>query len=164
VSQVSQRARLTLIVADVAIADPQGKVNILGAGVATLGFDPNQGVTTRFSVVAQVDVPGSLTPVEASIDVVLLRDGQPVQVSGPAGHQAVRIGHAPVFEKPQASGPVSLREQLDSRQQFVLDFSAGLPLQPGVVYEWALQVDGDEDTRITYPIAVQATPTAPVVG
>ncbi len=163
-SEASEHARLTLVVADFAMVDSQGKVNMVGAGVSVLGFDPAKRTTSRFSVLAQADVPAALSPVVASMELALLRDGEPVLMPGKTGPQAIRIGQAASFEKPQISGPLGLRNRLSSRQQIILDFNTGLPLVPGTAYEWVFQLDGDQDHGIRCPIAVPAAPTGPVIG
>jgi hypothetical protein len=164
VSDVSQKATLTVIVADFAMADTDGKVNVIGAGISGIGFDPHAGLTNRFSVVTVVDVPSAMAPAEASIELALLRDNEPVLLPGPAGPQALRIGQVHTFEKVQMPVPLALREHLQSRYQAVIDFNAGLPLAPGAAYTWALQVDGDTENGVIYPIVVAGGPTPPVIG
>lgn len=163
-SEVSQRAKKSLILADFANMDAGGKLNIVGGGVAMLGFEPNQGVTTRITLVAVVEVPGDLLPVECSFEVMLTRDGELVELPGPAGPQALRIGQVQTVEKPQLPGPVALRDHVGARHIIVLDFSNGLPLAIGGTYEWVLQIDGDEDNRESYPFVVAPGAQFPVLG
>ncbi|HEY9310225.1 MAG TPA: hypothetical protein VIP82_20675 [Microbacterium sp.] len=163
-SEVSQHASLSLILADFAMMDATGKLSVVGGGVAMLGFQPEQGLTTRISLVAIVDVPSAYLPAECAIEVMLEQHGELVQLPGPAGPQALRIGQATTIEKPQLPGPVSVRDQLSSRHIVVLDFGTGLPLAPGGVYNWVLQIDGDEANRLRYPFAVAAGAIPPVIG
>lgn len=163
-SEVSHRANKSLILADYANLDAGGKLNIIGGGVAMVGFEPSQGVSTRITLVATIDVPGDLLPAEFSVEVMLMRDGALVNLPGPAGPQPLRIGEVQTLERPQLPGPVALRDHVGARRIILLDFSNGLPLAPGGAYEWVVQVDGDEDNRVSYPFVVAPPPAYPVIG
>lgn len=163
-SEISESARLTLVMADFAMVTGEGKVNIVGAGLSGLGFDPGQGVTTRFTVVSEVCIPAASAPAEAAVEITLLREGEVVKLAGPLGEQALRIGQTPTFEKPNFPAAMAVRDAVEARHVSVLDFGSGLPIAPNAAYEWVLQVDGDADNAIRYPFAVLAGTPGPVFG
>lgn len=164
-SEVAQLSIAEIIVADFAMVDSAGKSNIIGAGVALLGFDAQQGVTTRFSVWVSVLVPTELCPVEFPVEVALVDSaGELVQLPGHDGPQPLRIAQIVTAEKPSAQVSMLQREHIGSRVQLVMDFSSGLPLAPGVNYEWRVRVDGDEARQVVYPFGVWGPGAGPVLG
>lgn len=166
-SVIADNASIEVVVADFALAEPSGKVNILGAGVATLGFDPQQGITSRFSVVVFIHVPSNLLPAEYTLEIALYSGGELVQLPSPFGgaSEALRIGQ--VVQQEKANNPamsVAQREHTGARHLSVIDLGNGLPLIPGGIYEWVVRIDGDEDSKVTYPFSVAGPPPAPVIG
>lgn len=165
-SDVASRAAVNLLLADFASVDAGGKLNIIGAGVDTLGFDPAQGTTTRFTFVAQVSIPASMCPTEFAVEVALLdASGGIAELPSPAGTQKMRVAHVVPMEKPALPvGVTASRDDLTTRSNMVLDFSNGLPLVPGGVYKWRLQIDGDDSVEHVYTMAVAGPPAGPVIG
>ena len=164
-SEIAERASTEIIVADFAIVDQAGKSNIVGAGVALLGFDPQQGLTSRFSVWVSVVVPTSLCPVEFPVEIALVdAAGDLVQIPGPAGLQTLRIAQIVTAEKPSAQVAMAQRDHIGARIQLVMDFGSGLPLTPGANYEWRVRVDGDESGQAVYAFGVWGATAGPVVG
>lgn len=165
-SEASEQVSLQVLLADYAQATTEGKVSIIGAGVATLGFDFRQGGTSRFSLYVATQVPTALCPVELTLEVALYSNGELVQLPGPAGEaQHIRIGQVLAVEVP--NNPlmsIPQRNHTGSRHQAVFDFANGLPLTPGGNFEWRVRVDGDEDRQIVYPFAVAGPPPDPVLG
>lgn len=165
-SDIAAHAIINVMLADFAIADPQGKVNILGAGVTGIGFDPAQATTTRFTLVAQISLPRDRCPAEFAVEIALLdASGDIADLPGPAGPQKMRVGQVVNIEKavplPGSGVP---REALRGQANIILDFGNGLPLTPGGAYRWRLQIDGDETVEVTYPFGVAGPPAGPVIG
>lgn len=164
-SEVAAAARLTLVVADFAASDATGKINVVGGNVGYLGFDPMQGVTTRFTVWAHIALPHRLLPADLSIELALLDDtGAVFEIPGPMGAQAVRMAQPVTIDKSPAQVIPALREHIGSSHQMVVDFGSGLPLQPNGAYVWRLQIDGDDQHELRYPFGVGGPMPGPVIG
>jgi len=165
-SAASEGAELQLVLADFAQAGGDGKVHIVGAGIATLGFDPQQGVTSRFSLYVAILVPSELCPLEVALEVALYQDGELYELPSPTGTgQALRIGQVLSIEAPNnPTMSMVQRHYTGSRHQAVFDFGNGLPLAPGGRYEWQVRLDGDDDRKSAYRFAVSGPPPAPVLG
>lgn len=153
-SVIAQRAELDLWLCDFAAVDSSsGKVNMLGAGVRVVGFDPIQGVTTRFVVVGRVALPSELAPVEVPVELGLYDESGVVSLGATPEPQAVRLAQITKFEKPNVVGQPSLPGDVPSQHVLTLEV-AGLPLQPGRSYSWQLRVDGDDDRAVRYTFMV----------
>jgi hypothetical protein len=164
-SDIAERSSIEIIVADFAIVDSAGKSNLVGAGVAMLGFDPRQGLTNRFSLWVSILVPAVLCPVEFPLEIALVDSlGELVLLPGPVDRQVLRVAQIVTAEKPAAQIPMAQRDHIGSRVQLVLDFGSGLPLAPGSNYEWRVRLDGDEDHQKVYPFGVLGPGVGPVIG
>lgn len=162
-SAIVESAVVSIQVADFANLDAVGKLNLLGGGVAGIGFDPGQGLTARFSLVVQVEVPSNLLPAECSIEVFLTSGAEVVMAPGPVEPQAVRVSQNVTIDKALAfTGPA--RDHVPGRNVSVLDFNNGLPLAPGGHYEWHVRIDGDDSRVWSYQFVVAGPPAAPVFG
>jgi len=163
VSEIAQTADVSLNVADYANVDAAGKVNILGGGVAGLGFEPSTGLTSRFTLVVSVHLPTALLPAEFSLEIFLTKDGELVMAPGPVEPQAVRISQAVTLDPPMAFQQPG-RGHVGNRHGAVLDFNNGLPLSPGGLYLWNVRIDGDTSKTWTYPFAVAGLAQGIVFG
>lgn len=163
-SEIAERVKVEIVLSDFALVDPgSGKGNIVGAGVAVLGF--GNGLSTRFSLWIAILVPSALCPVEFPVEVQLVNaDGSLVSFPGPEGQQNVRVAQIVQAEKPTAQIPTALRDHIGSRVQLVLDFGNGMPLAPGAAYEWQVRIDGDDARTWSYPFAVFGGLPGPVIG
>lgn len=166
-SAVAEQASVTLVVSDFANTDAAGKLNVLGATVAVLGFDPMQALSSRFSLAVVVRVPGRLLPAEFTVEVALRSGGELVQLPGPAGEtQPLRISQVVSLDRLGADRVPSpaVRDHVGASHTMVLDFNTGLPLVPGGLYEWQVRIDGDDSEVHAYPFAVVGPPPPPVFG
>jgi hypothetical protein len=139
-------AHVTIIVADYANTDPIGKLNVLGAGISM--FAPvADGVWPPMTVAVVVDVPAKYVDQEYALSVELrdLTHGKALQVPtaegrlGPLRVQQV-VTIPPVQVPPQFKRPTEAMVQ----HVMVMGFPGGLPLTPGVTYEWRSQIDGQD--------------------
>lgn len=163
-SEIAENASVTILVADFANVDAAGKINLLGAGVAMVGFDPMQGLTSRFSIGVVIHVPTKFLPADFSFEISLVsQGGELVMLPGPAEAQPLRVAQPVSMDRPNVSSSPAIRGHIGSNHQAVLDFSNGLPLAVGGLYEWHVRIDGDVDRVWTYPFAV-AGPQGPVFG
>lgn len=164
-SAIAESALINFLMADFANTGADGKAYVNGGGVAIVGFDQNSGLTSRFSLFVDVLIPGKLAPAEFPVELALLNGmGNIVSTPSPVGPQAVRI--AQVVNVDRLNGPYSslIKDHVGTRAQIVIDFGNGLPLTPGEIYSWRVEVDGDDSAQRTYPFAVIGTPPGPVIG
>lgn len=161
-SEVSTDAELTLLMADFAALDPQGKLNLLGGGVNIIGYDPMQGVTARFTVVGRVRIPAKYTPTDVTVEISLLDDAGDVVLLGAPNSQPFRLAQVAKIEKPNVIGMPTLPPELLAQHIMVLDIP-GLPLQPGRTYSWSLRVDGDEENARRQTFLVPGIGAPPIV-
>lgn len=165
-SEIAENAVVNLIVADFANDDGSGKINVLGKGVAILGFDARAGVTSRFTVAVDVWLPTRFAPAEFPVELALLEaSGDLVAMPGPGGAQNLRIAQVVNIQRSPMT-PAASAEHIGSgsRINFNLDFSNGLPLVPNGRYIWRVQLDGDETRSWTYPLAVAGPGKGPIIG
>ena len=165
-SDISRAVELSLQLADVAITDAAGKVNVIGMFVDVIGYNREIGSTGRFTVIGEVLVPPELCPAEITTEIVLLHaDGRVVQLPGLADQeQAVRIGMPQAVAKPSVVVDGHVIDGLWARCPIILDFNNGLPLTPGTTYIWRLRVDGDDENARNLTFAVPGLPATPVLG
>lgn len=168
-SDIAPHAHVTVIMADFTSVDAAGKNNVIGAGVDVLGFDPGQGVTSRFGLLVTVTVPGSFAPCDLALEIALLTAaGDVASLPGPVpggDPQVVRVGQFVTLQKPAMPGiPAGNADHFLARANIGIDFAAGLPLAAGGLYTWRIQIDGDTDHEVRYPFGVAGPPPSPVVG
>lgn len=164
-SDLSERATCSLLLADYANLSEGGKLNILGGTVSGVGYDLNTQMTNRFTLVAMIHAPGDLLPVDASVEVALYKGGELVLLPGDPGPAPLRLGQPMSFEHAAAQFQGrDTKKHVGNRQILIVDLSNGIPLEPGN-YEWVLRIDGDTDNQLTEPFTVlRGTPAAPVIG
>lgn len=166
-SDIAKNCVVNLNLADFANTDGAGKVNVIGAGVSVLGVDVSQGLSARFTLWVNVQVPSSYCPAEFPVEVALLDGkGDLIALPGPVdgATQPLRIGQVVHVERPSATLSPGIRDHIGSQVQMVFDFSNGLPLAIGGLYEWRVRVDGDDTIEWRYPFAVAGPPPGPVIG
>lgn len=166
-SAVAERARVAVLLADYAAADAGGKINILGAGWAISGIDPSTASTAPQSVVVMIDSPPDLYGVDFAVTLTL-RDGQgkAVRLPGPVGQpESMRISQLVRAEEPQIAPEANVpRGTIWAHAQIVLNLAGGLPLSPGQLYSWQLDIDGTEDARWAAYFYVPGPRPGPVFG
>lgn len=165
-SAASEAAQLQLVLADYAQASPDGKVHIIGAGVANVGFDPTSGVTARFSLYVSTLIPAALCPVEVALEIALYQEGALFELPSASGvGQALRLGQVLNIEAPNnPMMSMAQRAHAGSRHQAVFDFGNGLPLVPGGTFEWQVRLDGDGENAVSYPFTVAGPQPGVVIG
>lgn len=169
VSDVSDNAVVRLMLADYAIADPAGKLNVVGGGLNGVGQNPATGLTLAFALVVSVGVPPQFYNDGAAVEIVLEDGvGNLVVLPAPAPgmpDQPVRIGQALTFEEPRFGPGVSApRRYLPARTQWVMGVSPGLPLIAGQSYRWRVRIDDETRDDWTEPFVVFGPPAGPVLG
>lgn len=143
-SNISERARVAVLLCDYAGADAISKVNALGLGWAVTGINPSTGTTAPMTVLVFVDTPPDMYGQEFAITLTL-RDaaGKPVELPGPAGNpQAMRLAQNVRAEEPSFPSEANVpRHAVWAHSQMVFNLLNGLPLQPGQLYTWTVEID-----------------------
>jgi hypothetical protein len=126
--------RASIILADFAETDANGKVHILGAGWSATGPQPGPQAVVGIIQAPPGEARGAIPFTLRLTD----RAGDLVEVQGPAGGQPLEL-----------SGQVEIREpdEWDDAAELTAAFSISvtmLPLPQGQSYTWSLEVDGKE--------------------
>ena len=167
-SEVFEKAAVSLILADFAVADQLGKLQMVGGGLQLIGRDHNTGVSAAFALVVSLTFPPVLFNEQYAFEVVLEDTaGNPLELAESAavpGSRVMRFGQTLQIEEPNFRGSGVPRRALPTRSHVVLYFNTGLPLPPGRVLVWRARIDGESKPDWTVPFFVPAPPPAPVLG
>ena len=167
-SEVFERSSVSLMMADYAVADQLGKLQVVGGGLQIVGRDHAKGVSSAFALVVSLDFPPEVFNEQYVFEVVLEdTTGAPVELNAaPAGgvSSVMRFGQTLQVEEPNFRGNGVPRHALPARSHVVLFFNTGLPLPAGNVLVWRARIDGDSRPEWTLPFFVPAPPTGPVLG
>jgi len=167
-SEVFEKAAVSLIMADFAVADQLGKLQMVGGGLQLIGRDHNTGVSAAFALVVSLSFPPVLFNEQYAFEVVLEDTaGSPLELAESAavpGSRVMRFGQTLQIEEPNFRGSGVPRRALPTRSHVVLYFNTGLPLPPGRVLVWRARIDGESKPDWTVPFFVPAPPPAPVLG
>ena len=124
-----------MLLCDAAVADPAGKLHMLGAG-----WSMTSSPTSPQAVAVLLKIPWDRANERLAMVLRLLdSDGRPVQVGTPEGVQEVTMGGDIETGRPPGVAPGS---QLDAALAFNVP---SLPLPPGR-YQWRLEVADDTFT------------------
>ncbi|MDQ3480322.1 MAG: hypothetical protein M3423_03165 [Actinomycetota bacterium] len=162
---VFSECRLVVLLADYAVADAGGKLNILGAGFTISGIQPTGLIGPQY-VAVMIDVPAKFVGQEFPLSLELKDEttGMTVTLPGPTGEpDALRIQQFVKAEPPHIAG-VYLPSSLWSRVQLVMGFPNGLPLQPGGIYHWRAEIEGQHRAGWSAHFHVAGPPPPTVVG
>jgi hypothetical protein len=167
-SEVFEHASVSLILADFAVADQLGKLQMVGGGLQLIGRDHGTGVSAAFALVVSLTFPPELFNEQYAFEVVLEdENGSPLELAESAavpGSRVMRFGQTLQIEEPNFRGSGVPRRALPTRSHVVLYFNTGLPLPPGQVLVWRARIDGESRAEWTVPFFVPAPPPAPVLG
>ena len=129
-----------VLLCDAAVADPAGKLHMLGAGWSMTGSP-----TSPQAVAVLLKIPWDRANERLDLMLRLLDpDGRPVQVGTPEGPQEVTMGGGIEAGRPPGVAPGS---QLDAALAFN---GPSLPLPPGR-YQWRLDV-ADETFTASFQV------------
>lgn len=161
-SEISEQLRASVLLADYAAQDGNGRLSVVGGGLQFVGFEPATGLSAPFAVlvILQSVVPLS-EPV--AIEIVLAdASGQAVELPGPAGPQLMRVAQNVEFLAPALPGVTLPKGSVNSQAVVNMYFPTGLPLTPGLSYSWRVQAD--HEVLITQPFFVPGPAQGPVIG
>ena len=169
-SALSDVVTVHLMMADYAAADPAGKLNMIGGGVAVLGRLAAAPVTSPFFLIASLSVPpdhyGDESYVEIRLEdtsgnVVVLPGATPDLPSTPLVIRQTAKFNGPT-PPPQLRFPDRyLQGYLRARVQMVVGFPGGLPLPTGGGYVWRVSIGAESRSEwsLEFVVAEQAPPT-----
>ncbi len=156
-SAISEAARLSLILADYASQDSEGKIGLLGAGwIHTSTPTPAQAVA------AFIEVPGEYTNTQFAFELVLEdQHGHPHRVPNPLGGegQPLRVGQNLI-----AMALPGAPRTAPSVVPFVVGLAPGMTLTPDSTYTWRLTIDGDRVRSMCSSFYVRPNQPGPVIG
>lgn len=163
-SEVFERASVPLVLADYAVADQLGKLQLVGGGLQIVGRDHAKGISASFALVVSLDFPPEVFNEQYAFEVVLEDTfGSPVELAAD-GSSVLRFGQTLQVEEPNFRGNGVPRHALPASSHVVLYFNSGLPLPAGEVLVWRASIDGESRSDWTLPFFVPAPPAAPVLG
>ncbi len=167
-SVVYEQAAVALMLADYAVADQMGKLQVVGGGLQIVGRDHATGTSAAFALVVSLTFPPEVFNEQYAFEVVLEDElGAPVELGqAPRGANSnvMRFGQTLQVEEPNFRGSAVPRRALPARSHVVLYFNTGLPLPFGQVLYWRARIDGESRPTWTQPFFVPAPPTGPVLG
>lgn len=146
-----------MIIADYVASDSSGKVNMIGGGLGILGagivkvIDADRRTPiagTPHGLFVSVGVGPEMHGTQAVVEMTLeYLDSTVVQLPPPAHPdgdlQEVRITQTATFSEPDLPEEFEVpAKDMLARNQWVLMFPAGLTLEPGLMYQWRVTVDG----------------------
>ncbi len=167
-SEVYDRASLSMSLADYAVTDQLGKLHMIGGGLQVISRDHSTGVTAAFALVVSMTFSPDLFQEQYSFEVVLEEaNGAPVRL-GTVPHGAasdlVRFGQSMTVEEPNLAPWGAPRRAMPAHTQIVVHFNAGLPLPAGRPLLWRARIDGESKEIWTLPFFVPGPPPTPVIG
>jgi hypothetical protein len=161
-SEASKSAHVRIFLADYAVADPGGKVTIVGGGIAIIGVNPATGTTAPFTVVASVSFDPKSIGESPAVELMLEDEqGQLVQLPGQPG--PLRVGTSEKLNPPVLQGANVPNDAIRPRAQIVFQFQNGLPLAPGNGFRWRVKVDQETQPEWTETMYVPTASAGPVV-
>ncbi len=150
---------IRIVLADVGLADPAGKLNLLGAGWNVTQILPTGG-TPDSAVAVFVEVPWDLCNRELRLTLELLdQDLNPVTVQTPDGPSTIRISQTIVVSSTPGAPNGS-----DGQAAVIVAIRGGLPLAPGSWYKWRAFIEDHNDLAGEAKFFVQRQPGMPTFG
>ncbi len=140
-TELSENARVAVLLADFANQDPANKINLLGANWNIAAVQPT-GMTPPQAIVVFVEVPSRFHGTDFTVSIALLDEaGNAVDVPRPEGQvEPLHVEQAFRAERPKIVG-IDAPADLPCRVQMILNFVVGVPLPPGGLYRWHVEVD-----------------------
>ena len=107
-SEVFEQADVALMLADYAVADQMGKLQVVGGGLQIVGRDHATGNSAAFALVVSLAFPPQVFNEQYAFEVVLEDEaGAPVELGHPprgATSNVMRFGQTLQVEEPQLPG------------------------------------------------------------
>jgi len=149
-SEISDTARVSVLLADFANVDGSGKLNLIGGGVAITVIDPQTGQTAPLSLVVLAAVDPKFVGQQYALEIGLYADddGQLVTLPGPVASSPMRIAQPVSVQSPTGQPGAYLPPgSVWPATQMIVNFSGGLALSAGRAYEWRATIDTNIKAR-----------------
>jgi hypothetical protein len=150
-SDISDKAQVSVFVSDVAYLDPtSSRVSLLGAFANVLvgqKMDTQQGLvsavlTPSFGVFVSCAVPPNFIGTDFALSVDLRNEaGEIMSIPGMPSGDKLRISQVIQPAAVVLAGLSIRRDSVWPRNNIVLAFTGGLPLQPNETYKWVVEID-----------------------
>ncbi len=167
-SEVYDRASLSMSLADYAVTDQLGKLHVIGGGLQVLSRDHRTGISAAFALLVSMTFSPDLYGEQFTFEAVLEEaNGAPVQLgtASPGSlPDLVRFAQNMTVEEPNLDRWGAPRGAMPAHTQIVVYFNAGLPLPGGRPLLWRARVDGESKEIWTLPFFVPGPPAIPVMG
>lgn len=141
---ISNDAQVTILLADFANVDGQGKINAVGAGITNFMMGPGAQATSPFAVVVVIMIEPKHVGSDYAFSLELhdITRGHIAKVGGgPGGQmQPLRAQQSITVEPFQVQAPFAKPDHARAQNIIAMNFPTGLPLQPGT-YEWKVSID-----------------------
>lgn len=166
-SDVSDAARVQVLLADYAVGDASNKLNALGVGFQISFLQPG-GVSAPHTLAVLVDVPASFAGTDMALEIALTDEaGEVVRAPGMLGQEAQAVRFAQNITLQDPTGALAFpqfripRGSLWCRHQMVATFPTGVPVIAGQQYSWRVSVD--TVTRLDWAVSFYVPAPAPGV-
>jgi hypothetical protein len=160
VSEISDSAQVAVLVADALSVDGSGKLNLLGGNFSLTSLQIT-GLTSSHSVVVLIDIPPKFYGDSFAFGLTLVDEAdQPVELPGQG---VLRVQQLVPVQRPSVQGAI-LPPTLPARAQIAMNFSSGLPLRPGQLYKWQVEIDGNKRPEWSTWFYILGPPPTPVLG
>jgi hypothetical protein len=161
-SDASDSAHVRIFIADYAVAALDGKITMVGGGIAITGFNPATGTTAPFTVIAIVSFDPKCIGDSPAVELLLENEqGQLVQLPGQPG--PIRVGTSEKLNPPVLQGANVPNDAVRPKAQILLQLQNGLPLPPGNGFRWRVRVDHETHPEWTEPLYVPTASAGPVI-
>jgi hypothetical protein len=140
---IEQDARVRILMADYAMNDAVGKLNLIGGNIAFLQL-PDGVSTAPLSVVVSVEVPAKYVDQSYALAVELydVTANSVVQVPGPDGRlQAMRIQQVATVNPLQLDPSMKRPDDAYIGNHIVMGFPTGMQLPRGHTFDWRVQIN-----------------------
>jgi hypothetical protein len=144
-SDISSVAEINAFIADYAIADAVGKLNVIGGGITLIGHQPG-GATAPFTVLISVAVPARFAGQEYALTVELINETTGRHVSVPSNEGPPQVLRAQqVVTVPPLQIPQGFKPPPDAfvAHNVAMGFPTGIPLPAGNTFDFRVQIDGN---------------------
>jgi hypothetical protein len=161
-SDASDSAHVRIVIADYAVADPTGKLTMVGAGIGITGINPATGQTAPLAVVAIIDFDPKFIGESPAVELALeTSEGQLVALPGQPG--PLRVGTSEKLNPTLLPGANVPNHAVRPKATILMMFQNGLPLTAGTGYLWRVRVDQDTRPEWTETIYVPTASAGPVL-
>ncbi len=166
---VAATSTATVLIADFASTDAGGKLNVVGGGIAVTTAMPMPGlpqlVIPPQCVVVLITVTPEHTNERFAVTLTLEdENARPLTVPDPAGGPGQPLRLQQLVSAPPVTVPGVPVNKLPGQIQVIINLGQGIPVPPGQMWTWVLEIDGNRKPEWRRSFYVLHGPTPPVLG